>query len=175
MEESAVFRNAINGFNKTDVLDYVKDILEKNTRLTAENEALRKELEEQKTLAEENARGKAPEQHSETDIEKLSEQKLGKVMYDARRFSDLIVSEANEKADSIFANASRSSEKMLEQVNSLKSEADEFSAAFFAGLKSISERLDALGASLTDFSAKTEDEKSGFIKRINSDQSFTFD
>ena len=166
MAENLYFRTSINGFNKTDVLEYIKGLLEKNAKLISDIEGLKKELQEQKQLAEGNSPKAAEIVPEEIDIDKLSEQKLGRVMYDARRFSDLIIKEANDRADFIFVNAAASSDEMNERVNALKNEVEGFSAAFSAEIAEITEKLSALGNSLSDFSAGAMEEKKNFEEKI---------
>lgn len=166
LAENIYFRTTINGFNKNDVLTYIKDLLDKNAKLNSEVEALKKELQEQKRLAEEKAQSAVETLFDETDIEKLSEQKLGRVMYDARRFSDLIVEEANDRADFIFSSAAVSSDEMNERIKSLKADAEGFSAVFSSGLSEINEKLAALGDSLSAFSSEVENQKKKFEEKI---------
>jgi len=169
MADSIFFRSAINGFNKTDVLDYIKGLVEKNAGLTSEIERLKAEIDGLKQAAEEQSKISAEAQPDEQDIEKLSEQKLGKVMYDARRFSDLIVKEANDRADFIFANASQSTEEMNERLSVLKKEAESFISSFDSGMAQITEKLALLENSLVDFSLGITEEKTEFNDRIGTE------
>ncbi|MCH5198378.1 MAG: DivIVA domain-containing protein [Oscillospiraceae bacterium] len=166
MADNIYFRTSINGFNKADVLQYIKGLIDKNAELASEIEALKKELDEQKQLAEENAQNAPEVLPDENDIEKLSEQKLGRVMYDARRFSDLIVKEATDRADFIFANATDSSDNLAEQVNALKKEAESFSSDFSSALAEITKKLSSLGNSLSDFRNEVEEQKKNFEEKI---------
>jgi len=121
MAESITFRSAMNGFHRGEVLEYIKKILEDKAaielRLSQSEEMVRSLEAENASLQEKLAQ--ADRRKDPDEIEKLNAQQLGKAMFDARRYSDLIVSEAKATAEEMFADAKGSAKELSGIVEEL--------------------------------------------------------
>lgn len=146
MSEIPSFRSSFNGFNRNDVVNYLKKLLDENadllTKLAEAQNAIVQKSSEIETLKN---------QLSDAQSERQNEQMLGRAIYDARRFSDTIVKEANDSADAMLQNAALTADDIALHVDDIADETYAFSTAFADAIGDIQEKLSALNQSLSTF------------------------
>lgn len=229
MAYEASFRSALNGFNKTDVMDYIEKLLLKASESAGVEASLRskatefekklieaiddvekmrqdkndiaaayeKKLEaEKKARAEaENARRAAeaelekvkialfmkqepvavhpeeklpdivtaiPDACSDCDKAKLYEAQLGAAMLDAKRFSEILVKEANDKAADLLDNAgkcavdtSKKAQLIAEDIKRLTNNFNNVYSQLYKQVNTLVENLDC-------FARETETNRAGY-------------
>ncbi len=159
---------------------------EKLNALSAENEDLRKQLDELNAENDEN------DKCDECDISKVYEARLGAAMLDAKRFSEILVKEANDKSSELFSNAyamaSDTREKAAQISKSIADINNQFNMSFkvlLDNMSSLGKNLDAftkgvkLNENSFDFSthfAKVEKKAAGVdvTQTLKTDNSFLF-
>ncbi len=154
MDENVNFRSAINGFNRTDVLNYIKALIEENASLSAEVDSanikiaeLNAEIEKYKVLL------------SKREAEQQNERVLGRAMYDARRFSDSLVLEAHREALAMLNNASQSADTISEKADFVIQNAVSAAETINDSMDQIRMQLEQLDADLADFKKTIEERK----------------
>ena len=100
MADNYSFRSSVNGFNRNDVMAFVEKILEESEKQKEKINSLEQEVEKKNTEIEQlkaelnDNSGKC----DTCDIAKVYEARLGAAMLDAKRFSEVLVKEANDTA-----------------------------------------------------------------------------
>ena len=156
MAQTAEFRSALHGFHRTDVMNYIQELLRENTELKAQLDAARNENAALSAMARDfESRTK------QYETEKQNEQLLGRAMYDARRYSDIIVREASDKANEMYDSAMGASDAILSDVLALKSQTDETTVRFGEFLGEIRARLNEMEASLQAFRTSVSGKQEG--------------
>jgi cell division septum initiation protein DivIVA len=154
MSEMPSFRSALNGFNRKDVVNYLKTLLDENADL------LSKLAETQNEVAQKNAELELVNaQLSEAKAERQNEQMLGRAIYDARRFSDILLKEANEQADAMLKNAADTASDFSRSVDALSEETVDFSSLFADAMGDIQDKLVSLNESLEAFRSQVDSRK----------------
>ena len=154
MSEMPSFRSSLNGFNRKDVIAYLKTVLDENADLLsklaeAQNEVAKKSEE----LEQLNV------QLSEVKAERQNEQLLGRAIYDARRFSDILLKEANEQADAMLKSAAETASDFSKSVDALSEETVDFSTLFADAMGDIQDRLISLNQALEAFRSQVDSRK----------------
>ncbi len=91
------------------------------------------------------------EKCSECDLSKVYEARLGAAMFDAKRFSEILVKEANDKASSLFASAYASANETSEKAKVISDEISAINNQFNASFGKLLENMSNLGKSLEGF------------------------
>ena len=154
MLELPTFRSSINGFNRTDVIEYVKEMLDENALLASQLRQAQEEITSMQAEIEEYQK-----QISDQQTQKQNEQVLGRVMYDARRFSDTLVQEANDKANDMLDNAAQTAEEIAQNVDEIAQQADNLSAFFMDAMEEINAQFTGLTDTLRNFNKEVLDKK----------------
>ncbi len=175
MSNAPSFRSALNGFNRSDVINFIRELMEENNALNDElaelknefaekvaeasaeqcdTEALRAELEACKADAE-----AAQAQLAELETDRQNELMLGRAMYDARRFSDILVQEANDKANSMLDSAAQNAKEISETLSTFSAQTDAFAEYCNNMLAGIRGKLENLNQSLSDFNQELTEKK----------------
>ncbi len=170
MAESITFRKAVNGFNRTDVINYINDLITEKDELAKKAEELRAENEAGKQLIAELEEKVAKASDCATcDLAKKNEVRIGAAMLDARRFSDLIVDEANTKSSKMYEAAALdaydSAEKTAELAGMIRNTAEEYANSF----KELLNKMTALSDSLSAFGNDVAGKKEDFIELFKKD------
>ncbi len=154
MAQIPSFRSSLNGFNRTDVLEYVQKLLDEKASLASELEAARKELAE-------NAAQIAAFQLQINDIEAhhKDEQMLGRALYDARRFSDELVQDATGRANTLMDNAADAADGLSEQIGDLVREIGNTSDFIDDAIEQIKGKLFVMDGMMQEFSRMATGEK----------------
>lgn len=167
MSDTYSFRTSINGFNRTDVLSYIDSLLKEKEAVTAEinalnervaaleneNISLKKELSDQK--AEIENFNTASAKCDDCDISKKYEARLGAAMFDAKRFSEILVKEANDKASALFAEAYDSADKTSVGVQKIAHDIVSINSQFNQSFKALLDNMNALAKALETFKKET--------------------
>ena len=85
------------------------------------------------------------------DIAKVYEARLGAAMLDAKRFSEILVKEANDKASDLFADAFSSAHATSVKAGAISERITDISNQFNASFKDLLDNMKALGATLDSF------------------------
>ncbi len=136
----------------------------KELELAAERELLKAkenqlvaEIENAKTKALQFEKDKEAELLKQTDkcadceIVKVYEARLGAAMLDAKRFSEILVKEANDKASDLFADAFSSAEATSAKAGAIADNITEISNQFNVSFKVLLDNMYALGKTLDSF------------------------
>lgn len=136
----------------------------KDSEISAEKELLRAkeghyktEIEQLKLkikeLENENAvaLSKQNDKCSECDIAKVYEARLGAAMLDAKRFSEILVKEANDKASGLFADAFSSAHATSVKAGEIAESITDISNQFNVSFKVLLDNMNVLGKALDSF------------------------
>lgn len=177
MSENYSFRSAMGGFNRNDVIAYIERILCEKNGLSAEiqslqncisemeNEINRLKKEKESLTAELNeAKAQIASQNKceDCDISRKYEAHLGAAMLDAKRFSDTLVKEANDKAYDIFDEAYKKADATLIDTAKISSEITELNAQFNRYFKLLLDNTKSLEKSLDGFKTEVRSSKRPF-------------
>lgn len=168
MSETYNFRTSLNGFNRSDVLNYIDTLLKEKEAISKEINArndqidsleneinsLKKELEYLKNELENN--NSATAKCDDCDISKKYEARLGAAMFDAKRFSEILVKEANDKASALFSEAYDSADKTASGVQKIAHDIVNINSQFNQSFKSLLDNMNALAKSLEAFKKETK-------------------
>lgn len=116
-------------------------------KVNAENESLRVLL----AKAQENTAVK--DKCAECDIARVYEARLGAAMLDAKRFSEILVKEANDKASGLFASASASADSTSVRAREIASEITAIKENLVSSFNTLLENMSNLENSLDSFKA----------------------
>lgn len=116
-------------------------------KVNAENESLRVLL----AKAQENTAVK--DKCAECDIARVYEARLGAAMLDAKRFSEILVKEANDKASGLFASASASADSTSVRAREIASEITAIKENLVSSFNTLLENMSNLESSLDSFKA----------------------
>lgn len=149
MSENVTFRSSFNGFNRVEVMTFISELMkekEESDRKCAELEE--KWQEDEKLIADLSEKLNNSADCDTCDLAKQNEVKIGAAMLDARRFSDLIVDEANEKSARMYEAASNdafsAAEKASELAEKIKATADEYALEFNTLVTKMTSLVDVL-------------------------------
>lgn len=118
-------------------------LLEKEAQLNAELEKVNAravELEKQQN-----------DKCSYCDVAKVYEARLGAAMLDAKRFSEILVKEANDKASALFDDAFSSAQLTSEKAGAIAQSITEISNQFNVSFKVLLDNMKVLGKTLDSF------------------------
>lgn len=102
-------------------------------------------------LSKVNAASSEKEMCAECELARVYEARLGAAMFDAKRFSEILVKEANDKASSLFASAYTSADVTAEKAKEISAEISEINKQFNSAFSKLLENMTNLGHSLDGF------------------------
>lgn len=163
MSENITFRSALSGFNRTDVMEYIKKIMDESEEKSAKIRTLEQQLADKDSVIEDlTEKAKNANACENCDLAKQNEVKIGAAMLDARRFSDLIVCEASDRAENMYsmacADAVQSSNQALELAEKINEDAKSYAVVF----EELAGRMTELSDRLSGFGAGVEENKKHF-------------
>ena len=166
MAETYSFRSAVNGFHRGDVINYLEKLLNENAALKEKADALRKiaEARESEIAALKMQLGGDTKK---SGGERVDTALLGAAMYDARRFSDLIVGEANETAGEIFDKTAAFAASAGTSTGELASAVSELAEKVQKTLAEIENGMVSLGVELETFREGVTGDKEAFMKEFS--------
>lgn len=168
MSDTYSFRSAINGFNRVDVLTYIDNLLKEKAELASkidslnekisglENEASELKAEIEKAKADVEKAAASTDKCDGCDISKQYEARLGAAMFDAKRFSEILVKEANDKASELFADAFSCADATGAGVQKIAHDIVNINTQFNQSFKSLLDNMNALAKSLDTFKKETK-------------------
>lgn len=165
MSDKYSFRSSMNGFNRSDVINYIEgmitekvELIKKLSELENEVSRLEKEVSELKNesdtlrniITDESQKAEAVNMCDDCPVSKKYEARLGAAMLDAKRFSEVLVKEANDKVADTYNNAYNDAEKtytdtvrLIESINTVNSQMNNSFASLVNNLKNVSVSLDS--------------------------------
>ncbi len=187
MNDYTMFRKALNGFDKEEVLDYIKRLEEDHARAIAELEKKNKHLE--KVMEELKSRITMKDDRIsklENDIEKKYQpyidnyQQIGELIYASKIKGDQILSDAQLQADRMLSDADREANRRVgtaqgeikarledgrKQYQTIRSEMDDvvnmfhqLQRKFVVTYKDMNEIIESMPESLDEFYLGGEDD-----------------
>lgn len=109
MSDGVTFRSSVNGFNRSEVIKYIEALLNEKEELASKVEELTRLCEEKESQAEAfRAELSEEKKRCETcEVASKAEAKLGAAMLEAKRFSESLVKNAEERSSAVFAAATK--------------------------------------------------------------------
>ncbi len=183
MAQTITFRSAVNGFHRGDVVKYIGELMEENAALKQQVETLRVLG---KTLTAETGAQKAEIERLQAALEKaqtkgqeggrqLDAARLGEALYDARRFSDLLIGEAREKTGAMFDRAARTADGSSERIGALTAQTAALQAQIEEALSGIEANLAALDGEMRAFSGGINDDRDAFLQAFTDETTKKFE
>lgn len=113
-------------------------------------------------LSKVNEASSEKEKCAECDLARVYEARLGAAMFDAKRFSEILVKEANDKAASLFASAYSSAGATSEKAKEISAEISEINKQFNASFSKLIENMHNLDKSLEGFMSDVKTTESAY-------------
>ena len=163
MREDMKFRTAVNGFNKSDVMTCIESLLKE----TAEQKKKIKELEAQlcdcqASLAQAKEETQNKDMCAECDAAKVAQAQLGAAMMDAKRFSELILKEANDKSAQVLNMALKDATEATENANALSASIKTAKKNFTSTLDNLQDEMETVILSFMAFCSDIEKKREKF-------------
>ncbi len=144
---------------QTDEKEKLKDseISAEKELLKAKEDHYKTEIEQLKARIKElesvnaDVMSKQNDKCSECDIAKVYEARLGAAMLDAKRFSEILVKEANDKASDLFADAFSSAHATSVKAGAIAESITDISNQFNVSFKVLLDNMNVLGKALDSF------------------------
>lgn len=163
MSENYSFRSSMNGFNRNDVIAYIDNLIREKTELEEQVARLREEISGLNStndtlrgiIVDETKKGEEVNKCDECDIAKVYEARFGAAMLDAKRFSEILVQEANEKVSELFSNACKSADDTLTKAKEISQNIEEITKSFNQSFSALGDNLKAIEESVSAFKAQT--------------------
>ena len=135
---------------KADFEKLNSEIADKEAAFKERENALLAEIEDMKSKASdlENATN---DKCANCDVAKVYEARLGAAMLDAKRFSEILVKEANDKASALFDDAFSSAQLTSEKAGAIAQSITEISNQFNVSFKVLLDNMRVLGNTLDSF------------------------
>lgn len=170
MAENYIFRSAVNGFNRSDVIAYIDSILREKAEAELRIAVLENEVNElnsannslREIIVDENKKDEETCKCDNCDIAKVYEARLGAAMLDAKRFSEILVKEANDKAAGMFSKAYESAEDTSVKAKDISENIVNINRQFNESFKALLDNMKKLGESLELFKSEVKNTGSVF-------------
>ncbi len=182
MSENFSFRSSMNGFNRNDVISYIEGLIQEKQNAEFHAIALQKEINELKAeitslkalVDAANSKSEA-DKCSECDVSKIYEARLGAAMLDAKRFSEILVKEANDKAADLFAEAFDAVDATSVKASEISRNITEISGQFNDSFKELADNINSLRSKLNSFKGDVESTGGMFNFKTDFDDSAAAD
>ena len=168
MDQTIAFRSSLFGFNREDVIDYIKHLMEENARFRERIGAFETEVKS-KIAETEEIRAKLAETETkcrELENDRMDTSKIGAALVDARRFSDLLCAEAKEKASEMFVHTAEASDFSAEKALSLAEEMSKLRDRLFEMMVDAESSLSTLGGDLRSFYESVMTDNEAFMQKF---------
>lgn len=166
------FRSSMNGFNRNDVIAYIDTVLAEKVEIEKKVAELEKEIEElhaandtlKEIIVDEEKKNEKELKNKceECDLAKVYEARLGAAMLDAKRFSEILVKEANDKASGMFSKAYNSASDTLEKATEISEDIVRINKQFNDSFRGLLENMKSLNTSLDSFKCEVKKTGSSF-------------
>ncbi len=153
--DNEILRAVVSQANEKELLKESELAAEKEllsareSRYNAEIEELKSKISELE--AEKENACKQIDKCADCDIAKVYEARLGAAMLDAKRFSEILVKEANDKASDLFADAFSSAHATSVKAGAIAQSITDISNQFNVSFKVLLDNMKALGSTLDSF------------------------
>lgn len=152
MREDMKFRSAVNGFNKADVMSCIEKLMNEN----AQQKQKIKELEDQlivcqTSLSEAKTESENKDMCAKCDAAKVAQAQLGAAMLDAKRFSEMLMKDANDKSAQVLNKAMQDVGISMDTANELAEELKKTKDNFVSVLDNLSDELSVIILSFMEF------------------------
>ncbi len=169
MAEKYSFRSSMNGFNRSDVITYIEKLMSEKMELAkriesleADISALNSEIAELKTesdtlrtiIVDENEKAESVDRCEECNVSKVYEARLGAAMLDAKRFSEVLIKEANDKVSCLFAEADKDASNTAAKTESIIKEISSVNEQMNASFSQLLKNLNHISDSVASFSSE---------------------
>lgn len=153
--DNEILRAVVSQTNEKELLKESELAAEKEL-LSARENRYKTEIEELKSKiseleAEKENACKQADKCADCDIAKVYEARLGAAMLDAKRFSEILVKEANDKASDLFADAFSSAHATSVKAGAIAQSITDISNQFNVSFKVLLDNMKALGSTLDSF------------------------
>lgn len=165
MREEIKFRTAVNGFNKADVMRYVEKLLADKNEKKKTIKKLEEELaacKDELASCKENAEQQKPTDCENCEAAKLAQAQLGAAMLDAKRFSEMLLKDANDKAAGVINNASASVSLSTESATLLAEELKQAKEQFNTTLDTLQQTMADIILNFTEYQQNLEMQSADF-------------
>lgn len=165
MADNYSFRSSVNGFNRNDVMAFVEKILEESEKQKEKINSLEQEIEKKNTEIEQlkaelnDNSGKC----DTCDIAKVYEARLGAAMLDAKRFSEVLVKEANDTAFNMLSAACETAGSTSKKADEISGEIKNIADSFNESFNKLFEQMSTLGKGLKDFISEIDTNSKQFV------------
>ena len=181
MAENTSFRSAFKGFNREDVVGYIAGLMDKIASAEKEAAALKGQLSEKETecgaLREQLEQTQADhaaleekyaalEQQSE-ELEskcreydkqaRANEEKLGAAMLEAKRFSEMLVQEANDRACEVYRSAYETVSVSADSARAIEAKMKTLSDEFDSAMGDLRRTMRELIGNMSKFKESVQD------------------
>lgn len=176
MTEDKSFRTALRGFNKVDVIDYIEKLMKEKAELEQKNSELEKELQRdsevigrlrrgvEKLSAEAKKESEKAAAANAGDLGPGVQTRLGSIMLDASRFSQMLIDEADGQITEMYNKAVSDCEASSHRADELSAEIRQKASEFVRVFGELFGSVDELSASLKNFGDENKDMLTGFSK-----------
>ncbi len=165
MREDMKFRTTVNGFNKSDVMHCIEKLMsEKNEQ----KKTIKRLEEELSNCKEELERCRNTSDHEKkSDCEnceaaKIAQAQLGAAMLDAKRFSEMLLKDANDKAATVINNASASVALSTESATLLADELKDAKEKFNTTIETLQDTMSSIILSFMEYQQNLETQGADF-------------
>lgn len=165
MADNYSFRSSVNGFNRNDVMSFVEKILGESEKQKEKIASLEEEIEKKneeigllKAELNDNS-GKC----DTCDIAKVYEARLGAAMLDAKRFSEVLVKEANDTAFNMLSAACETAGSTSRKADEISGEIKNIADSFNESFNKLFEQMSTLGKGLKDFISEIDTNSKQFV------------
>lgn len=167
MTETVTFRSAFSGFNRNEVIAYIGKMLEETKKLQEQIVSLEKDAAEKSALlaAKDRELLSLQERVRELETSKEDVARIGAAMFDARRFSDQLIGEANDRAEEMFDDAAVSALSAGDTVESLMSQMNGLMETLESNMTDMLQGMSDLGDSLAAFDDKIDGARAQFRRK----------
>lgn len=164
MLEDKKFRNAVNGFNKSDVMACIESLMQENADQKKKIKALEDELFLTRSALEE-AKNKSANKDmcAHCDTAKAAQAQLGAAMLDAKRFSEMLLKDANDRAAQVLNKAANEIEISTATATELSEAIKTAKENFVKNLDSLQDELAGIILSFMDFRTDLDKKGQDFI------------
>ena len=165
MREEMKFRTAVNGFNKSDVMHCIEKLMAEKKEQKKTIKKLEEELQTCKDELDRCSTEAANAKKSDCEnceAAKMAQAQLGAAMLDAKRFSEMLLKDANDKAASVINNAAASVALSTESANMLAEELKQAKDKFNTTLESLQETLSGIILEFMDYQQNLDSQGGDF-------------
>lgn len=162
MSEKFSFRSAMNGFNRNDVIAYIDNLLREKAELEEKVAQLEEEVSGlnstndtlREIIVDDSKKSEETNKCEECDMAKIYEARFGAAMLDAKRFSETLVKEANDKAAALFSDACAKADDTLNKAKDISRNIESINSQFNKSFTDLLENMKKIEDSVASFKSQ---------------------